>query len=245
MTDSVICISQARMTSTRLPGKILKTVCGRTLLDYHVSRLLRSQAIDRFVIATTVNSTDDPVEKFCRDKGISCVRGSEDDVLARYYQAVKEYPADIIVRVTSDCPLIDPVLVDQVISYFLKYQDQYDYVSLGNGHFPRGLGVEVFSFEALEKAYTQGHETHQREHVTPYIYREGSEFRCGTFPSHEKSGHHRWCVDEPADFELVSNILTTFEGRDDFSWRDCLALFDKNPEWLNINSMVRQKTLTE
>ena len=245
MTDSILCISQARMTSTRLPGKILKTVCGRPLLDYHVSRLLQCRVIGRLVIATTVNATDDPVEKFCHEKNISCVRGSENDVLARYYQAVQAYPADIIVRVTSDCPLIDPVLVDQVITYYLDYRDRYDYVNLHRGDFPRGLDVEVFSFQALEKAYFQGREAHHREHVTPYIYRKESEFRCATFPSQETSGHHRWCVDEPADFELVSHILTAFGGRDDFSWKDCLALFEHHPEWVKINSMVRQKALKE
>lgn len=233
------------MTSTRLPGKILKTVCGRTLLDYHVSRLLRSQTIDRLIIATTLNSTDDPVEEYCLAKHIACVRGSEDDVLSRFYQAAKEYPADVIVRVTSDCPLIDPDLVDQVIRYFLDHRAQYDFVNQAAGNFPRGLDMEVFSSEALKAAHIKGHKAYEREHVTPYIYRKGSEFRCGTFPSEEKSGHHRWCVDEPADFELVSRILNSFEGRDDFSWKDCLALFDKNPDWMNINKMVRQKTLTE
>jgi len=233
------------MTSTRLPGKILKTVCGRTLLDYHVSRLNQSQTIDQLIIATTVNATDDRIGEFCRTRGITCVRGSEDDVLARYFQAATEYPADVIVRVTSDCPLIDPDLVDQVIRYFLKHRDQYDYVSLGSGDFPRGLDVEVFSNAALEKAHSHGHEQHQREHVTPYIYREGSEFRCGSFPAHQKSGHHRWCVDEPSDFDLVSRILNAFEGRDDFSWQDCLALFDKNPQWYEINRLVRQKTLDD
>ncbi|PCI43586.1 MAG: acylneuraminate cytidylyltransferase [Alphaproteobacteria bacterium] len=243
MTDSILCISQARMTSTRLPGKILKTVYGRSLLDYHTARLLTCDNIDRFVIATTVGKSDDPVAEFCREKNISCVRGSEDDVLARYYQAVQKYPADIIVRVTSDCPLIDPDLVDLVIGYFLDHRDRYDYITLGSGDFPRGLDVEVFSFEALEKAHCHGHESHQREHVTPYIYRPGGEFRCGTYPSPEKSGHHRWCVDTPEDFELVANILTAFEGRHDFSWKDCLFLFDKNPQWRHINSMVRQKNL--
>ena len=231
------------MTSSRLPGKILKQVCGRTLLDYHASRLLQSQTIDRLVIATTLNVTDDPVEKFCEMRNIACVRGSEGDVLSRYQQALAAYPADIIVRVTSDCPLIDPVLLDQVINYFLKHQDQYDYVTLGSGDYPRGLDVEVFSRFALETAYLQGHEGHEREHVTPYIYRQGGEFRCGVLPSPERLGHHRWCVDEPADFELVSNILGHFEGRDDFSWRECLLLIDKNPAWFSINSKVRQKTL--
>lgn len=245
MIDSILCISQARMTSSRLPGKILKTVCGRTLLDYHTSRLLRCQTIDRLIIATTVNDTDNPVEEFCRMKNISCVRGSEDDVLSRYFLAATRYSAEVIVRVTSDCPLIDPVLVDQVVSYFLNHRDQYDYINLGDGNFPRGLDVEVFSYAALEKAQNNGHEPYEREHVTPYIYREESEFRCGIFPSDQRFGHHRWCVDEPKDFKLIAKILNKFNGRDDFTWQDCLALFDDNPEWFDINSMIRQKNLKE
>lgn len=245
MTDSVVCISQARMTSTRLPGKILKEVCGRTLLDYHVSRLLKCRLIDRLVIATTVNGTDDPVVEFCAKKTIDCFRGSENDVLARYHQALKDHPAEVVVRVTSDCPLIDPGLVDQVIQYYLEHKDHFDYVTTDDQNFPRGLDVEVFSFKALDNAFRFGHEAHHREHVTPYIYRQGSEFRYGTYPSEETSGHHRWCVDEPADFELISNILNAFKGRDDFTWKDCLALFDDNPQWLNINRTVRQKSLKE
>ena len=233
------------MTSTRLPGKILKTVLGRTLLDYHVSRLLKSQTIGRLVIATTINASDNPVKEFCQAKNIDCVRGSEDDVLGRYAQVLTDYPADIVVRVTSDCPLIDPVLLDQVIGYFLENQDQYDYIKLGVGDYPRGLDVEVFSAAALKKTHACGHAPHEREHVTPYIYRMDSEFSCGIFPSDEISGHHRWCVDGPADFALIANILTAFEGRDDFSWRDCLSLVDQNPDWFALNSAVRQKELME
>lgn len=245
MNDTVICISQARMTSSRLPGKILKEVCGRSLLDYHVSRLLKSRHINRIIMATTVNSTDDPIEEYCDAKEINCIRGSEDDVLSRYFQALESCQADIVVRVTSDCPLIDPILVDQVIKYYKDHRNEYDYINLGSGHFPRGLDVEVFSATALKTAYKLGLEPYEREHVTPYIYRPDSEFKCGVFPSQETSGDHRWCVDEPRDFELISNILTAFEGRDDFSWKDCLALFESHPDWFAINRTVKQKILGE
>ena len=245
MTDNILCISQARMTSTRLPGKILKTVCGRSLLDYHVSRLQQSELIDQLVVATTVNLTDDPVKYYCMSKKIACVRGSENDVLSRYAQALQEYPTDVIVRVTSDCPLIDPVLLDQVIRYYLDHRDRYDYVTLGEKDYPRGLDVEVFSRNALETAHAEAKAPHEREHVTPYIYGEGSPFRCATFPSQETSGHHRWCVDEPADFDLITKILTSFAGRDDFSWQECLALVAENPDWFALNSDVKQKALPE
>ncbi len=229
------------MTSTRLPGKILKQVCGRPLLDYHVSRLLKSRTINQLIIATTQNSTDDPVADFCTGRAVACVRGSEEDVLARFHQVLAEYPADIVVRVTSDCPVIDPALLDRLVRYYIDHREQYDYVSLAPENFPRGLDVEVFSREALEEACSHGSESHEREHVTPYIYRKENASRCGILPSQETSGHHRWCVDEPADFELLTNILTAFQGRDDFSWRECLALFDENPDWFDINNMVHQK----
>ncbi|MCF6216521.1 MAG: glycosyltransferase family protein [Emcibacter sp.] len=245
MMDNILCISQARMTSTRLPGKIMKQVCGRTLLDFHVSRILKSHRINRFVLAITTNASDDPLEKFCIDADIDYIRGSEDDVLARYYQALQEFPADIIVRVTSDCPLIDPDLMDQVIQYYRDHRERYDYITLGPINFPRGLDVEVFSARALEKAYLHGHEMHQREHVTPYIYRENSEFSCGVFPSDHKLGHHRWCVDEPEDFDLITKILTAFKGKDNFSWQECLTYFDSNPDWMTINSAIKQKSLKE
>ncbi len=245
MNDTVICISQARMTSSRLPAKILKEVCGRSLLDYHVSRLLKSRLINKLIIATTVNSTDDAIEDFCDTRKIYCIRGSEDDVLSRYFKALENYEADIVVRVTSDCPLIDPILVDQVIEYYKDHQSEYDYVSLGSENFPRGLDVEVFSTKALKTAYRLGTKTYEREHVTPYIYGPDSEFKCGIFPSQETSGDHRWCVDEPRDFELISKILEAFEGGDDFSWKDCLVLFEANPEWFAINRTVKQKKLGE
>jgi len=245
MNDKVICISQARMTSSRLPGKILREVCGRSLLDYHVSRLRASQEIDILIIATTVNSTDDVIENYCTEKNVGCVRGCEDDVLSRYYQAMKGQNADIIVRVTSDCPLIDPMLVDHLITYFKAHRDQYDYVTFGRENFPRGLDAEVFSREALESAYHLGQEDFQREHVTPYIYRDKSQFRCGIYPSQDVSGHHRWCVDEPRDFELIEKMLSALDGTDDFTWQDCRALFDVNPEWFDINSAVNQKKLGE
>ncbi len=233
------------MTSTRLPAKIMKRVAGRSLLDYHLSRLQRSQTIDQLVVATTSNAADDPIGKFCQDKNIDCVRGPQQDVLARYHQALQEYPADIIVRVTSDCPLIDPDLMDQVIQYYKGHRERYDYITIGAENFPRGLDVEVFSARALEKACLQGHEAHQREHVTPYIYRENSEFNCGIFPSDHRLGHHRWCVDEPEDFDLITKILTAFKGKDDFSWQECLAYFDDNPDWITINGAIKQKALKE
>ena len=233
------------MTSSRLPGKIMKQVLGRTLLDYHASRILKSRLIGRLIIATTTNVSDDPIETFAQARHIAYVRGDESDVLSRFHLALEKYAAEIIVRVTSDCPLIDSDLLDQVVGYFLDHRDHFDYVRLGHENYPRGLDVEVFSRAALEKAYSHGHDAHEREHVTPYIYREDSEFRWTTFPSSHKSGSHRWCVDEPADFELIRHILSAFEGRDDFSWQECLALFDDHPHWFDINSHIHQKTLRQ
>lgn len=242
---TIVCISQARMTSTRLPGKVLMEVCGKSLLDYHVERLSRSNLIDKLVVATTSNDTDDPIVSYCEKKNIPSFRGSETDVLERFYHCAKLYKADVVVRVTSDCPLIDPVLVDAVIEQYLERSDRVDYVALDDDKFPRGLDVEVFSFAALQAAYEKGQEPYHREHVTPYIYLNQNQFTCEKYTTIEDHSSHRWCVDEPADFELISNILEAFEGRNDFTWQECLTVINKHPQWQEINQQVHQKTLDE
>jgi len=240
---SILCISQARMTSTRLPGKVLKSVMGRILLDYHVSRLKQSKHIDHLIIATTTNDTDDPIAAFCEEQGVECFRGCEDDVLSRYIGAAKAHNPDIVIRVTSDCPLIDPNIIDQVIEYYQNSDS--DYVNLDGEAYPRGLDVEVFSYDALKQADEQGKETYHREHVTPYIYLNPDQFKCGTYSQGGQGSDYRWCVDEPADFELIKKMLTALNGRDGFSWTECVDLMAQNPDWTKINSNVHQKSLDE
>ena len=242
----VICVSQARMTSTRLPGKVLREVLGRPLLHYHLSRLQRARHIDRLVVATTVNATDDPIVEFCNGMGISVFRGDEHDVLSRYVGAVEAFGdgAEIVVRVTSDCPLIDPAIVDATIEAYVAGQPEMDYVAVDNSRFPRGLDAEVFRRSALMEAACEGVAAAEREHVTPFIYRRPERFACGKYPSPGDFGHHRWCVDEPADFELIRRIIEVLAPvKPEFDWRDCLALLEENPEWSALNAEVEQKHL--
>jgi len=233
------------MTSSRLPGKVMMEVCGKSLLDYHVQRLSRCHRIDKLVIATTSNETDEPISQFCEEKNIASFRGSEKDVLERYFLCAQQYNADIIVRVTSDCPLIDPEIVDNIIERYLDKMDLVDYVTQDSNTIPPGQDVEVFSFKALERAYHESQMPFQREHVTPYIYLNADKFTCEKYASDIDFSQNRWCVDELADFKLIKNILEAFSGRDNFTWRDCLSLLEKNPDWTRINQKVSQKTLDE
>lgn len=242
----IICVSQARMTSTRLPGKVMQEVLGAPLLYYHLSRLKRSRLIDRLVVATTVNASDDVIADYCDRMGIAVFRGDEHDVLSRYEGAVEAFGegADIVVRVTSDCPLIDPEIVDATIEAYLAGQPEVDYVAVDNSRFPRGLDAEVFRREALSEAARQASDPAEREHVTPYIYRRPTRFSCATYTIPENLGSHRWCVDEPADFELIRRMLEALVPlKPDFGWRDGLRLLAENPDWSLLNAAVAQKHL--
>ncbi|NLX01599.1 MAG: NTP transferase domain-containing protein, partial [Syntrophomonadaceae bacterium] len=165
-----VIIDQARMTSTRLPGKVMKEVLGKPLLEYQIERLKRTNEADELVIATTTNNTDQPIVEICKRLGVAYYRGSEEDVLSRYYEAATKFGADVVVRVTSDCPLIDPTVVDKVIKHYKDNWDKYDYVSNTlTRTYPRGMDTEVFSYKVLQEVYYNAQEQPEREHVTPYI----------------------------------------------------------------------------
>ncbi|GAX88909.1 cytidylyltransferase domain-containing protein [Effusibacillus lacus] len=236
-------IVQARMTSTRLPGKVLKTVLGKSLLEFQIERLRRVRLADQIIIATTTNETDQPIVDLCKRLQVSYWRGSEDDVLARYYEAAKEFKADLIVRVTSDCPLIDPEVIDRHIRYYQDHQSEFDYVS--NVHcrtYPRGMDTEVFSFRVLSEAYENAVDCSEREHVTPYLYRNPEFYRIGDLAYDSDQSHHRWTVDTPEDFELISRILETiYPTNPQFTLRDVLELLELHPEWSAINAHIEQK----
>ena len=169
----VVIIVQARMTSTRLPGKVLKTVLGKPLLEYQIERLRRVKLADEIVIATTTNNADQPIIDLCDRLSIPYYRGSEDDVLARYHSAAIFHQADTVVRVTSDCPVIDPQVIDRVIYTYIDEHPKYDYVSnCLERTYPRGMDTEIFSFNALEQAFQQAITQPDREHVTPFIYQQ-------------------------------------------------------------------------
>lgn len=239
-----VMIVQARMTSTRLPGKVLKEVLGKPLLEYQIERLRRISSVDEIVIATTVNATDQLIVDCCNRLGVSYFRGSEEDVLSRYYGAAVEYQADVVVRVTADCPLIDPEVCEQAITYFIESKENYDYLRLE--HYPRGLDTEVFSFKSLEECFREATDQPDREHVTPFFYRQPERYRVKKLYCPEDLSHHRWTVDTPEDFELVGKIISElYPITNNFDFVDVLDLLKKNPSWYSINERVRQKQYNE
>ena len=238
-----VIIVQARMTSTRLPGKVMKRVLGKPLLEYQLERLQRVKLADEIVIATTTNQTDEPIVELCNSLSVACFRGSEDDVLSRYYGAATAHKADLVVRVTSDCPLIDPQVIDTVIDYYLQNQSHYDYVSNSlERTYPRGMDTEVFAFSTLQQAFWEATAQPDREHVTPFIHRQPARYRLGHVIYSEDCSHHRWTVDTPEDFELIQKIIEAiYPRKPNFTLEDCLSLLKKHPEWYIINSHVSQK----
>jgi spore coat polysaccharide biosynthesis protein SpsF len=234
------------MTSTRLPGKVMKTVLGKTLLEHLLERLNRCQEIDGMIVATPSASVNQPIWDLCGRKNVPVFKGDENDVLSRYYGAARTAGADHIIRVTSDCPLMDPVELDSFIRFYKRNLDRYDYVSSGlERTYPRGMEPEIFSFAALQQAQEGATLPDEREHVTLYIYRHKEKFKVGIFRYSEDISHHRWTVDTDEDFQLVSKIIETLYVKNPhFTLKDILALLDQHPTWIAINQHVEQKKVT-
>lgn len=236
----IVAIIQARMTSTRLPGKVLKKILGKTLLEYQLERVQRSQYIDEIVVATTVNKTDDPIVQLCSQLGYTIYRGSEEDVLSRYYEAAINAEADVVVRLTSDCPIIDFKVIDEVINYYKH--NNFDYVTntLKNA-FPRGYDVEVFSKAALQEAHHSACAQRYREHVTISMYENPESFKIGLYGKESVQSKYRLTVDTKEDFKLISLIISElYNWNRYFDLKDLDELFKRKPELLLINSNVEQ-----
>ena len=240
---NTVMIVQARMASTRLPGKVLREVLGKPLLGYQLERLRRAGTVNRTVIATTTRGVDDAIADFCESNEVACFRGSEDDVLDRYYNAALENDADIVVRVTSDCPLIDPAVIDRVVKTYLTNSDRTDYVSNTlERTYPRGMDTEVVSMLALAEAHHEAESKPDREHVTPFFYRQPERYRLMSVRNDEDLSAHRWTVDTPEDFELIRRIITAlYAEKPEFTMRDCLDLIKRNPDWQKLNQDIMQK----
>lgn len=239
----VAVIVQARMGSTRLPGKVLKEVLGKPLLSYQFERLRRARTPNVLVLATSTLPADDALEAWAKREGVLCVRGSETDVLGRFRVAAAAAEADVVVRVTGDCPLIDPGVLDDTVTGFLAAGGQ-GYGSNCNPErsFPRGLDVEVFSRAALEEAAAQAKAPAEREHVTPYLIRRPEKFPPVLHANGESLGSLRWTVDAPEDFELVKRILEAlYPANPAFGWRDILGVLKQHPDWPALNAHVEQK----
>ncbi|MFZ0958919.1 MAG: glycosyltransferase family protein [Candidatus Sulfotelmatobacter sp.] len=244
----VVAIVQARMGSTRLPGKVLRDLEGETMLARVVQRLSRSKLINEVLIATTDRAADDAIVEECRRGSVQVFRGDEDDVLDRYFRGAQLTGPDVVVRITSDCPLIDPGVTDKTIAAFLNPQDEAiaDYASnVVVRTYPRGLDTEVMTAEALERCWRMASQPYERTHVTPYIYEHPGEFKILSVTGEKDFSRHRWTVDTPEDLEFVRAIYARFKGRDDFRAPDILALLEREPELMELNRLIMQKALRE
>jgi spore coat polysaccharide biosynthesis protein SpsF len=241
---TVVGIIQARVGSTRLPGKVLKNLCGETVLARVVNRTRRARLLDQVVVATTDRAADDPIVAECDRLSAPCFRGDEADVLDRYYRATPLFCADAIARITSDCPLIDPELIDATVRAFLDEKADYATNSLVITY-PRGLDVEVFTADALAHAWREAKDSYHRAHVTPYLYEHPEQFKIMSLTSEKNLGHYRWTLDTPEDWDLIDTIYKRFGGRDDFGWREVLALMNAEPGLAELNSHVQQKAISE
>lgn len=240
---NTVAIVQARMTSTRLPGKVLLEVLGKPMLAFQLERVRRVNSIDGIVIATTTNATDGPVAEFARAEGVGLFRGPEHDVLARFLGAAACTEATTVVRLTADCPLIDPEVIEHVIRRYLSADPRCDYVTNAIPRsYPAGLDVEVFSRRALEVAAAEARDSYDREHVTPFLYRSPERFRLLSVVLEPDLSWERWTLDEPGDFELIRRVLKAlYPGNPKFTMADVIRVLDENPDWRAFNGSVREK----
>jgi spore coat polysaccharide biosynthesis protein SpsF len=241
---SVVAIIQARMGSTRLPGKVLKDIGGRTMLARVFSRVKQSARLDNVIVATTNSLADDVILAECQRYGLPCYRGSEDDVLDRYFRAAHAYKAEVVVRITADCPLSEPEVIDRVVSLFLREQPDYASNTLERSY-PIGLDVEVINIDALEQAWREAVEAYHRSHVTSYIYQNPDLFRLLSTKAEFNNSIYRWTVDTSEDLDFVRIVYARLGNGDDITWHDVLDLLKKEPYLADLNRHILQKSLEE
>jgi spore coat polysaccharide biosynthesis protein SpsF len=240
----VVAIIQARMGSTRLPGKVMKDLGGKTVLARVVARARRAIEIEEVVIATTHEPDDDRIVDECRRLEVRVFRGAVNDVLDRYHHAAKEVGAEAIVRITSDCPLIEPEITDATIRAFLERRPDYASNVLERTY-PRGLDTEIMTRAALDQSWQQARKPYEREHVTPYIYENAGRFTLYSVKGDIDYSDHRWTLDEPEDLVFLRAVYERLEDDSCFSWRDVLALLEREPGLMELNRHVSQKALHE
>lgn len=270
MKPKIVAIIQGRMSSSRLPGKILADIAGQPMLTRVFTRTSRAQTLDEVIFATTTDASDDPAAEYCDFSGIPYTRGSLFDVLDRYYQTALQAKADVVVRITADCPVIDPDLIDDVVKTVVSDQS-----SVNSGRFdfaanrlpppwgrtyPIGLDTEVCTFAALERAWKKAKKPQHREHVMPYFYEgvklitDNRSLSTGISPRgfniallHHTTdfGDYRWTVDTSEDLEFMREVYSRLNGRDDFTWKEILDLVHNEPKLMEINAGVQHKTLKD
>lgn len=244
----IVAILQARMESSRLPGKVLMEICGEPMLAWVVKRASKAKMVKKIIVATTIDTSDDGIEKFCQVNHILCFRGSSADVLDRYYQAARLYQADVIVRLTADCPLIDPELIDNTIAAFLGSFADFAANRLPppfQRTYPIGLDVEVVSMAALERAWKESTALYEREHVLPYIYEKKGRFKVLTIDNDVNYGEYRWTVDTLEDLNFIQAVVNKLACRMDFSWKEVIGLLERYPELMQFNAQVKHKSFTD
>jgi spore coat polysaccharide biosynthesis protein SpsF len=232
------------MAASRLPGKVMKELGPQPVLAWVMERAQRARMIDEVIVATTTDIEDDVVANFCQERTYAYTRGSMHDVLDRYYQAAQLFGADVIVRLTADCPLIDPEMLDSNIQTFLDADPPLDFAANRlpmERTVPIGLDTEICTFPALETAWREATKPYHREHVMPFFYEHPERFRNLHIKHEPDYGHLRWTVDVPEDLELLRQIVAHFDGRDDFGWEEVLALVEARPELSEINAGVQHK----
>lgn len=241
-----VAIIQARMGSSRLPGKVLMDLGGRTMLERIVRRVRRCKRVDQVAVATSVSPLDDRIVTKCEQIAVPVFRGSELDVLDRFMGAARAFQADVCIRITADCPLIDPEVTDYIIDRFWQANPAVDYASNKIPQsYPRGLDTEVFTLSALERAWQRASRPYERAHVTVYIYEHPEQFKLLSITSDVDRADWRWTVDTIEDLKFVREIYDRLGPDDQFSWRDVLSLLDREPALRKINSHVRQKPARE
>jgi spore coat polysaccharide biosynthesis protein SpsF len=235
----IVTIVQARMSSTRLPGKVMLPILGKPLLIRMLERVQTAKFIGQLVVATSTNLDDDEIEKLCTNENIICYRGHLTDLLDRHYQVAKLYNADAIVKIPSDCPLIDPSVIDRVIDHYVK-SDKFDLVSnLHPATYPDGNDVEILSFAALECAWKDAVKDYEREHTTPFIWEHDEHFAIGNViweTGLDYSSTHRWTIDFPEDYEFIRKVyVELYPENPAFDLNDILNLLKRKPEIAEIN----------
>jgi spore coat polysaccharide biosynthesis protein SpsF len=238
----ILVVVQARMASTRLPGKVLLSLANRPLLHRQLERVLAASTPSEVVVAATVNRRDDVIAEVAAEAGVECLRGHPTDLLDRHYSAALTYRADVVVKIPSDCPLIDPAVIDRVIGYYVAIAEHADFVSnLHPPSYPDGNDVEVMPIDVLETAWIEATAEHQREHTTPYIWEKGDRFRLHNVrweTGLDYSSTHRWTIDYPEDYQFLAAVYQQLwtETRPVFSMEDVLALLEARPDIAALNA---------
>src|SRR3989344_470768 len=238
----VAVIIQARTGSTRLPRKILKKVLGKAMLEHMAERVKRAKTIDKIVIATTVWPEDKEIADLAKKLGLNWYRGSENDLLDRYYQTAKKFDIDTIVRISSDCPLVDPAIIDKAVRFYLKNEKNCDYISNTDpATYPDGMDIEIFSFKALEETWQKAELLSEREHMTQYIRNHPEKFRKRNVGNKKDFSRLRLTLDNPEDFILIKKIFTALYPKNkNFNLNDILKFLEENPKLVLINAHLER-----